>query len=30
MFNTAMALNALFDIWTLRNKSALTFDEGTP
>lgn len=30
MFNTAMALNALFDIWTVRNKSTLKFDLDTP
>lgn len=25
-----MALNALYDTWTLRNKSELTFDSETP
>ena len=30
VFNTAMALNALFDTWTLRNKVDLRFDSDTP
>lgn len=30
IFNTVMAMNALYDTWTLRNKSSLTFDSDTP
>lgn len=26
IFNTVMALSALYDTWTVRNKSALRFD----
>jgi hypothetical protein len=30
VFNTIMALNALYDTWTVRNKENLFFDTETP